>query len=61
MSMVNLSHGLEVHPDERGLYKKQFTENHSKINLDEFFKMCKELGLNSIVHDADSWKYLLNS
>ena len=33
----------------------------NKINLDEFFKMCKELGLNSIVHDADSWKYLLNS
>jgi DNA polymerase-1 len=61
MGMVNLSHGLEVHPDERDLYKQQFTENHSKINLDEFFKMCKELGLNSIVHDTDSWEYLLNS
>jgi len=58
MDLVNLSQGLNKHPEERDLYKQQMSKS-SMQNFDSFFNMCKQLQMNSVLADSDSWKCLL--
>jgi DNA polymerase-1 len=60
LEMVDLMHGLKMHPEEKTIYEEQM-QKKSAHNFEEFLKLCSQLQLNSIVSDADSWKYLLTS
>lgn len=61
LEMVNLKHGLKMHPEEEDVYRKQIDEKKSEYNFELFIDLCKELKLNSIISDSDAWKYLLKS
>lgn len=59
LSMVDLKHGLKMHPEEEDVYKDQIKDKKCEYNFEKFLDMCKELKLNSIISDPDSWRFNL--
>lgn len=59
LSMVDLKHGLKMHPEEEDVYKDQINNKKSEYSFLKFLDMCKELKLNSIISDTSSWSDLL--
>ena len=61
LEMVDLKHGLKVHPEEEAVYKEQLDSKVSNPNFNAFLDMCKEHKMHSIVSDSASWSHLLPS
>lgn len=61
LELVDLSHGLKMHPEELKIYEDQLQSNKSVPNFKAFLNMSQQLQLNSIVSDAESWQNLLPS
>ena len=59
LEMVDLKHGLKMHPEEEAIYKEQLDNKSSEPNFDAFLDLCKELKMQSIVSDSASWSNLL--
>jgi DNA polymerase-1 len=59
LEMVDLKHGLKVHPEEETVYAKQLEEKKSQKNFDMFKQLCEQLKLYSILSDPGSWEALL--
>jgi len=61
LEMVDLKHGLKVHPEEEAVYKEQLDSKVSNPNFNAFLDMCKEHKMHSIISDSASWSHLLPS
>jgi len=59
--LVDLAHGLAVHPEEVELYFEQYNTLSSVISdFNKFEETCKDLEFNSILDKLDSWKKTFN-
>ena len=59
--LVDLSHGLAVHPEEVELYSEQYnTINSQTSDFSKFEEKCKELEFNSIIEKLSDWKKTFN-
>jgi len=59
--LVDLTHGLAVHPEEIELYTEQYTVlNTAKTDFNNFEEKCKELEFSSILDKIDEWKKVFN-
>jgi DNA polymerase-1 len=57
LKLVDLSYGLEKHPEEINLYKEQMDKLSSiEPNFNAFIDYCNDLEFNSIINDMDKWK-----
>ena len=59
--LVDLAHGLAVHPDETELYTEQYnTLNTTLSDFNKFEESCKNLEFNSILDKLNDWKKTFN-
>lgn len=57
LKLVDLSYGLEKHPEEIDLYKEQLNKLTSiEPDFNTFIDYCNDLEFNSIIDDMDKWK-----
>lgn len=57
IKLMDLSYGLQLHPEEGKLYEKQIDECSSKgPDFEKFKEYCVELEFNSIINKFDNWK-----
>lgn len=59
LEMVNLRHGLKMHPEEQQLYADQLNAKKCAYDFEKFLTECEELKLNSIISDPDAWRFNL--
>ena len=59
--LVDLAHGLAVHPEEVSLYIEQLnTLSASNTDFNDFVEKCKELEFNSVLDKINDWKKTFN-
>jgi DNA polymerase-1 len=63
IQLIDLTCGVQHHPDEEPLYEKTLNERLElkKVDIDEFLKLSSKYKLKSIIKNQSQWRHVFDS